>query len=496
MEMTKLRKTLFLMIVFLTLFTVIGLNPKENIKSSIISSDSFSSFQGTKHTKDTMIANDDFGDQQLFWLLMPDWMQIRATLLAEGSYCYIYMANETIELLGESESITKCEAIRDAFDVDVYLNAIALAGHPNGILGDIDGDPKVTIFLAPLVRHMGSAYLGYYHFGNDLIDDPYTNLREMVYCDSERSVYDTICTIIHEFNHLIWFNNDWDDSEFLSEGLANYAIEFTGYDDWVLDAVTNAFTFHPEISLLYFNREYGALWDASYGQAYLFVTYLASRFGLDFTKSLVSIPENAAASIDIALDSIGSNLSFNDVYLDWITACVLDDSSFADGIYGFETVDYKIQNISPLLYDFPFKKMHYYYGFNVKRNNVPRDKFTFVIDNPYPYALGVSIILENSSCIRVDQKIYHEKSDEIMIYIEDETLNDVTIITSLISHNTPEEYGIVMSLDELPARELNYNIYEGNLIDTGSVKGYFVTLLSIPLIFYIRKIKKKMKAHS
>ena len=424
---------------------------------------------------------------------MPDWMQVRATLLAEGNYCYIYMANESIELLGENESITKCEAIRDAFDADIYPNAIEVSGHPDGVLGDIDGDPKITVFLAPLVRYMGSAYLGFINLDNEMINFPYANLREMVYCDSEKSVYETICITIHELNHLIWWNNDWDDCQFIDEGLANYAIDHAGYDFWVTEAVVNQFLFHPEISLLFFNREYNELWDSSYGQAYLFVTYLAERFGNDFTRQLVFIPENGAIGVDKALEHFGYDLTFNDVYLDWVTACVLDDPSFDGGIYGFDTVNYSIQAASSVLFDFPRTRTHYYYGFDVKRMYLPRDNFTFVIDNPYPNALGISIILQNESSTRVIQEIYHENSDEYRIYVEGMNLQDVYVITSLMSEETPPEYGIVMSLDDLVSQELNYNFYEGNVVSTGSAKIVYSLFLFIPIVLFLVSEKKRRK---
>ncbi|MCE7746006.1 MAG: hypothetical protein GPJ52_12810 [Candidatus Heimdallarchaeota archaeon] len=493
--MTKLRKTIFLMIIILTpiIFNIIPTTgteekilPKRNI-------DFTSSLQSIELDEEVLRPDDNFGDQQLFWITMPDWMQVRATLLAEGIYCYIYMANETIELLGENESITKCEAVRDAFDADIYPSAIEVAGHPDGLLGDCDGDPKVTVFLAPLVRYMGNAYLGFINLDHENPSFPYTNLREMVFCDSEKSVYDTIFITIHEFNHLIWCNNDWNDCQFLSEGLANYAIDYAGYYSWVTDAVTNSFTFHPEISLLYFVREYGELWDSSYGQAYLFVTYLAERFGNDFTKQLVFIPEDGAIGIDKALEHFGYDLTFNDIYLDWITACVLDDPSFDGGIYGFETVDYTIQAASSVLFDFPRTRTHYYYGFDVKRMYLPRDNFTLVIDNPYPYALGVSIVLENESGIQVIKEIYRENSDEYRIYVEGTNLQNIYVITSLMSEDSPIEYGSVMSMDELISEELNYNFFEGNVVSNVSAKIVYSFLFCIPItLLLIRKKKRRI----
>ncbi|HUT81691.1 MAG TPA: hypothetical protein VMZ29_10865 [Candidatus Bathyarchaeia archaeon] len=438
------------------------------------------------------VSNESFGEQHLFWIPLPDWIQMRATLLAVGNYCYVYMANETIDLLGENNSISKCNSIRDAFDDDVYPKAIEVAGHPNGILGDIDGDPHVTIFLAPTVRYMGTGYLGFMYLENEDPGFPYTNLREMVYCDSEKNVYETICITIHEFNHLIWYNNDWNDADFINEGLANYAIDYAEYYFWVTTAVTNAFTYYPEISLLYFNRFYGSLWDASYGQAYLFVTYLANRFGNNFTKELVFIPEDGTVAIDVALDRFGYNLTFNDLYLDWITACVLDNSDIYEGIYGFESVSYTIQAQTAILFDFEMTRTHYFYGFDVKRMYVPRDSFTFKIDNPYPYALGVSLVIKDDNNWTVTQTIYHEDTDKIQIYVEGININNVYVITSLMSPDTPTGFGDVFSLDELISSELTYNFFEGNAV-TDEVENTSPYFLFIPMLASLLIVKKRKK---
>jgi len=493
MEMKKLKKFIFLVIILLIPFLLSQI-PTSRIKITnqpIENSKIYLSNQPIVQKNNQLYPDDDFGDQQLFWITMPDWMQVRATLLAEGEYCYIYMANETIELLGENESITKCEALRDAFDADIYPNALDVVGHPDGVLGDCDGDPKITVFLAPLVRYMGSAYLGFVSIDHEMPNFPYANHREMVFCDSEKDVYETICITIHELNHLIWWNNDWNDCQFIDEGLANYAIDNAGYDFWVTEAVVNQFLLHPEISLLYFVREYGELWDSSYGQAYLFVTYLANRFGNEFTKQLVFTAEDGAIAIDVVLDYFGYDQTFNDIYLDWITACVLDDPSFEGGIYGFSTIDYSIQAMSSVLFDFPRTKTHYYYGFDAKIMYNPRDNFTFVIDNPYPYALGVSIVMKNESGVQVLQGIYYENTDEYRIYVEGMNLQTVYVITSLMSSDTPSQFGIVMSLDELTQEDLSYNFFEGNLVTNDTANIGFSLILFIPIILMIYKKKKR-----
>ena len=413
-------------------------------------------------------TTESFGDQQSFWtyLSRPESMEltaVNATLLSVGEYCYVYMANETIDLLGESAAITKCSQLGQYFDDEIYPKAVELAGSPDGYLGDIDGDPRVTLFLVPLVRYMGNAYLGF-HVPWDDCPFPFSNRREMVYIESERSLNETVLITIHEFNHLIWDNYEIDEADFLFEGLANLAIDYTGYWYYITDAVTTTYTLHPEISLLHFNRFYGRLWDASYGQAYLFVTYLAERFGVDMVRSRVSIREDGPVAVEIALSNAGYDLTFNDVYLDFITACVIDDVEIEGGVYGIEAWNYTIQEYTTVTNDLPATVEdveHYHYGFNVYRLITPPDNFTILINNPYPYALGVVVAQRNSSGWSVSQSQYHYRSVFISECIQSNGAEEVYVITTLMSDETPTDFQDVLSLDEIPSLSLDLSFREG-----------------------------------
>lgn len=459
--MSRIVQSFSIMILLLSSFAIGFSNFTHGSKMSLV--ESFSS----KNLEENSISyiEEQIGNQVLFWLNIPQLVQMRATLLSVGTWCYIYMANDTIELKGETESIIKCDQIRDAFDDVIYPDAIELAGSPDGNLGDIDGDPHVTLFLAPLVRNYGdNSVLGYYDDKDDEPNNPYSNGREMFYVDSEMSLDDTINIIIHEFNHMIWGNYEFDEAEFLTEGLANFAIDYSGYFSWVTEAVTNSFLSHSEISLLYFNRVYSVLWDASYGQAYMFVMYLAEQYGVALVRDLVSIPEDGAIAVDIALANAGYDLTFNDVYLDWITACVIDDLDSNDGLYGYESVDYVMSKVTSIGYYFPIEKTdmkHTYYGFRIMRINAPYTNFTFEIENPHPYALGISIAIKQNDGWNVTQSIHTEKREHISKYIVREKDADVFVITSLMAEGTPSDYGILLEGDSPPFLNLDVKYIEG-----------------------------------
>jgi len=228
------------------------------------------------------------------------------------------------------------------------------------------------------------------------------------------------------------------------------------------------------------------------------MTYLAERFGNDFVKKLVTIAADGAVAIDVALTFFGHDLTFNDIYLDWITACVIDEPTLNGGIYGFETIDYKIQAQTGIGYYFPIEKSnisHYYYGFDVKAIYTEYDNFTFTIDNPYPYALGISVILEDENGWNVTKSLHHEDTDKISIYIEGNDISKAYVITSLMTSSTPSDYGIIYSMDELVSVKLSYVFTEGAITSPveESKSSFLVTLLAFPAICVLLVNRKKLR---
>ena len=452
----------------------------------------------TSPIKDVTKSTEDFGDQQLFWVMYPSGEeQELATLLSVGTHCYVYMENSCIETQGELNAIAKCDELREAFDSVIYPKGVELAGNPDGTIGDIDGDPKVTLFLGPFFEKSGRLLNGFYTRMNDL-EGAFSNYREMFFIDATNTVNDAICLAIHEFNHLIFYNHDMDEADFLTEGLANLAIQYSGYWSTIVDTQARRYTDNPQSSLLYFNRiSSDYYWDVSYGQSYLFITYLYERYGLDFVRSLVSIPEDGAIAIQVALTNGGYDVTFNDIYLDWIVACTLDNPEIYEGIYGFTSVNYTINHYLSIGNNYPIHKTDInfnLYGVHARKIYSPLESMVYEIENPQSYALGVSIVILDSSGWRVTQSIHTEQSTNILEYIVGTDVEEVYVITSLMSEDTPTEYGIVYALDEVPSIELDYSIIEG-VITTSSDNGFYLIpisavlfLIPVTIVIYRRRL--------
>ncbi|HUT81939.1 MAG TPA: hypothetical protein VMZ29_12115 [Candidatus Bathyarchaeia archaeon] len=473
---------------------------------AVITSDVHSSLYQEIEIGDYFETNYVLGEQQSFWIYdyyLGD-IQIQATLISVGSHCYIYMDDRAIATIGNSAANSTCVILKNEFDQTIYPKGIELAGDPNGRFGDIDGDPKVTILLVPI-----DPYGGYYRFDDEDPSSPYSNHREMIFVNSNRNILDIIKTTTHEFNHLIWGNYEQDEAPFLTEGAANYALFYSGYLSNLnyitvepalnLCAETHSFSSHPEIPLLGWHYIDSDLVVADYGQAYMFMFYLAERFGDDFIAQLVSETLDGPIGIDHALASSGYNISFNEIYLNWITACTIDEVSFGDGLYGFNQANFTISKINTIS-SFPAEienKKYYYYGFDIKKVISPPNEFTFQITNPPSiYSLGLSIIVHDKNGWNVTQILHTSDAEVINTFITGSSIDFVYIVTSLMFNSTPITYsynGIYHAPDIIVL--LDCLFVEGHLPSETKVNGItkaFTLLFPIAfctriLISYFRK---------
>ncbi|MFX1595735.1 MAG: hypothetical protein ACFFBK_06700, partial [Promethearchaeota archaeon] len=429
------------------------------------------------------IQNNTFSNtsyQRTFWMWDSNnwsYYKINATLVSVGENCYIYMEDYCIAEIGEFAAIKQAEGICDEFDDIIYPRIIELAGHPNGTIGDIDGDPKIIILLS-------SNPISYYDQRNELKLE-YSNLCEMFHI-----YYKTwIPTIAHEFHHLIWFNNEMDEPHFTLEALAEYAVFYADYLAPYnnLSPQTELFLNHPEDSLLYWNM----LNSIDYGGVYLFAFYIAERYGLEILRNLIMEPADGAYGIENVLKNSGNNISFNELYLNWITALTLDEIGFMNNLYGFENLDARVTNYTsvnfPLIND---KVKLYYYGFHVHKISSLPNNFAVEIKKDQNTTIGFSIAFHDSMGWHVYQNLNNEGNSLINEKFIGSEIDEAYIITSYIFNQTPpipSENGLGPFIYiEITIK----NTTKKNIIPNLIFYEIFILLLIITLIT-LRKVMRK-----
>ena len=422
----------------------------------------------------------DVGDQRAFWIYefsSSSYYKINATLISIGENCYVYMEDYCIAELGEHAAIKQTENICDEFDYTIYPRITDLAGHPNGTLGDIDGDPRIIILLS-------QNPISYYDQRNELQLE-YSNLCEMFHI-----YYKTwIPTIAHEFHHLIWFNNEMDEPHFTLEALAEYAMYYADYlapyDNLVPQV--GIFLDHPEDSLLYWNM----LKPIDYGSAYLFAFYIAEHYGISILRNLITEPADGSHGIELVLQRAGYNITFNELYLNWITALTIDELGFGNKLYGFENIDARVTKYTsvevPLLND---KVRLYYYGFHVHKIQSPSNEFKIEIRKDLDKTIGLSIVFHDTLGWHVYQNLNNKETNLITDDISGSDIDEFYLITSYIFDQTPpppSENGLGPStyIEVI----IDY-ITEDSIIPFLIIGGNFTLILIIIMIIIIKKSYK------
>jgi hypothetical protein len=202
----------------------------------------------------------------------------------------------------------------------------------------IDGDPHIYVLYA---EGLGETIAGYFSSVDSLHplvrDD--SNGHEMFYFNADTVGLGEAFTygvLAHEFQHMIHWNADRNETSWINEGLSELSAHLSGFGTAIRHSL---YTEDPDRSL---ND-----WDPdnpgpNYGAASLFMLYFLDRYGAELTQDLVSHPANGLKSIDLIfseadyIDPAREEVErADDTVLDWVIANFLDDRSVSDGRFGY-----------------------------------------------------------------------------------------------------------------------------------------------------------------
>ncbi|MCD4775994.1 MAG: hypothetical protein K8S15_08075 [Candidatus Aegiribacteria sp.] len=195
---------------------------------------------------------------------------------------------------------------------------------------ELDNDPR--IYLMWYNFHVAAD--GFFFYFDEYPDGTFpgypSNECEVLYLNTASSGGPSgdymLAVAAHEFEHLIHWKYDDDESTWVDEGMAELAMWFYGHPD-----VITSFNNHPDNNL--------TVWDgnwADYIQTYLWSLYFFERYGgHPAVFALVHEPANSMAGYDNVLDDFGYSENTDDIFIDWSVANFLDDTSLVDGRYGY-----------------------------------------------------------------------------------------------------------------------------------------------------------------
>lgn len=274
---------------------------------------------------------------ETFWVSNEDTQehqQIDARLVYMNDVVYVWVED------GVSYSLDNLRRAADKFASETYPTNRSFFGsewNPG-----IDNDPRLHILHS---EQLGERIAGYFSGADSVsgLAQPYSNQREMFYINIGNTKPNTEAyngTLAHEFQHMIHWFQDRNETNWVNEGLSELAMQLNGYDtggaDWVFsrvpDTQLNAWSDDPDGRTQH------------YGAAYLFMAYVLQRFGNEVMQAVVAEDANDIEGFDAVLARSGLELTFDDVFADWVAANLLDDPSLDEGQFGYK--DYNPQSMA------------------------------------------------------------------------------------------------------------------------------------------------------
>ncbi len=275
------------------------------------------------------------GAQQQFWVSNDEAnsnFQVQAALQYVTPHVYFWVEN------GVSFSSSALKRLADTFENKIYPTDRSFFGSEWS--PGIDDDVHLYILLA---RGMAPSVAGYFSSADEYPTQvhPYSNAHEMFYLNADNiSLSDdfTYGVLAHEFQHMIHWYRDRNETTWMNEGFSELAAYLNGYSVGGFDQV---YATDPDLQLNDWPSNHDEQ-PAHYGASFLFLDYFLDRFGENATKALVGDQLNGLESVDDVLrqthavdPQTGKQISADDVFANWVVASYLQDGSVGDGRYTY-----------------------------------------------------------------------------------------------------------------------------------------------------------------
>lgn len=275
----------------------------------------------------------NIGDKDKFWVSNQDTTentQIDATLQYATPHAYFWVQD------GVDFNKADMKKLVDTFENQIYPTDREFFG--SEWAPGIDGDPHIYLLYA---RGLGGNVAGYFSGASEVspLIHQYSNGHEMFLFNADNSPLDdtyTYSVLAHEFQHMIHWKQDLNETSWLNEGFSELAVLLNGYNpggfDWLYisdtDVQLNDWPNDPNSTSVH------------YGAGFLFTTYFLDRFGEQATQDVVKDSANGLDSVDNVLTQInatdpatGQPITADDFFMDWAVTNFLLDKSVGDGRY-------------------------------------------------------------------------------------------------------------------------------------------------------------------
>ncbi len=289
----------------------------------------------------------EVGDTMTFWawylaVMPPLWIRVPATCRAVGDSSYIFVADNQWNIHMDQADVDTVMAHFEHHTLNFPDRGIVQLDveHFGDIPDEHDNDRHVYILYMELGSFAGSVFDGYFSVFNQMTEAQavaqggHSNEVEMFYMTCHPlnpSAPARLSVLAHELEHMIHWNEDVNEEAWVDEGCAEFAMWLYGLPDPI-----TGFPSQPDDNLLIWGQEW-----RDYIQTYLFMMYIHDHYGgADMIRTVVQEPQNSNYGVEAALHTMGyTDVDFEDVFVDWTIANFMDDTTFADGQYGYFSLD-------------------------------------------------------------------------------------------------------------------------------------------------------------
>lgn len=213
---------------------------------------------------------------------------------------------------------------------------------------ELDGDPRIYLMWYDFVISADGFFFFFDEYPEGTYPEYHSNECEVLYLNTQSTGGPSgnymHGVIAHEFEHLIHWKQDENESSWVDEGMAELAMYFFGNPDNI-----SAFNSNPDNNLTVWDSEW-----ADYIQTYLWSLYFFEQYGgHEAVYALVQEQGNSMAGYDTVLDSFGYTENTEDLFIDWAVANFLDDTTIEDGRFGYTGEDLPTFNTSGSYSSYP-----------------------------------------------------------------------------------------------------------------------------------------------
>ncbi len=271
-------------------------------------------------------ATRQVGDTDLFWVHDIDherYFQVPATLRVVTDDAYFWVQD------GQEADDQDLDRGATAFSRSVVTPIRQVFGtewRPG-----LDGDRRLHV-----LHHQPIAGVAGYFSSIDeypSVVEPYSNQREMFYINNgiyTPGDFEYLSLLAHELQHMIHWYRDPAESVWVNEGLSELATSIAGYQHQFGDA----FLSDPDTPLTEWQANPGTN-APHYAASFLFFAWLRARYGDEAIRAIVGSPASGPAGVEDGLARVGVAQSFDDAFLDWAVANLVDDTVRAAGYYSY-----------------------------------------------------------------------------------------------------------------------------------------------------------------